>query len=86
MTNYYNEFYKEIHLMEILNENKENKNVVKLYDYFHKNNEIAIIMELCDSNILELLERKPNKSFNSQEIYNILKQLNNSFIIMNKKK
>ena len=86
MINYYNEFYKEIHLMEILNENKENKNVVKLYDYYHKGNEIAIIMELCDCNILDLLKSKPNKSFNSQEIYNILKQLNNSFKIMNKKK
>ena len=82
---YYNDFYNEINLMKILN-STENKNVVKFYEYFHKDNEISIIMELCDYNLLNILDNKSIKSFNSQEIYYILKQLNNSLALMKERK
>ena len=46
-------------------------------------------MELCDTNLSKILtERliKHNKGFNSEEILEILKQLNNAFKVMEEKK
>ena len=40
-------------------------------------------MELCDDNLLNIIVRK-KKQFNTDEIYDILNQLNNSFRIMSK--
>ena len=51
-------------------------------DEFYKiENEYSIVMENCDNNIYNHLSDK-NEPFNSEEIYEILKQLNNSFRIM----
>ena len=62
--------------------NKENINTVKLYEYYNNENEFAIIMELCDDNLLNFILNKRNP-LNPKEIYEILIQLNNSLKIMN---
>ena len=61
--------------------NKENNNAVKIYEFFENEEEFSVIMELCDDNLLNIFTNKSHK-FNSSEIYNLLNQLNKSFIIM----
>lgn len=79
---YFNAFKNEATNMKILQgEKKENKNAVKLDDCFETKDEFAIVMEKCDNNIFNHLVSK-GKPFNSEEIYEILIQLNNSFKIM----
>ena len=83
---YFNSFIKEAKNMEILQgENKENKNAVFIEEFFHTENEFVIVMEKCDNNLFKHLASK-KEPFNSDEIYEILKQLNNSFEIMVKNK
>jgi len=79
-----NGFINEIENMKLLEgKNKENVNTVKLYEYFHTENEFCIVMELCDGNLFELLSNKENgQGFKKYEIYNILNQLNNILRIM----
>ncbi len=81
-------FKNEIKYMEIMEgKNKENKNTVKYYEYFNTEKELAIVMELCDNNLVELMKNKgKDKGLNIDEISNILFQLNNSFKIMNENK
>ena len=64
-----------------------NQNIysVKLYECFHFNNKFAIVMELCDDNLQNILNKK-NEGFTCEEIYNIMNQLNNTFKIMNENK
>ena len=69
---------KELKSMDIC----YNQNSVKLYDYFKNDEEIVIIMELCDDNLENILNHK--KSFKIEQIYNIMCQLNNTFKIMAK--
>ena len=65
--------------MEIKNKcENDNINSVKIYEYFENEKEIAIVMELCDSNIREILKEK-EKGFIPKEICEIITQLNNSF-------
>ena len=72
-------FNKEIKNMEIC----QCENSVKIYDFFDKEKEFIIVMELCDKNLLDiLLERE--KGLNAEEIKNILLQLNNAFKLMSK--
>ena len=59
----------------------ENNNSVKVYEYFENEKEFAIVMELCDRNIRDILKGK-EKGFSPKEICNIMKQLNNSFMKM----
>ena len=59
-----------------------NRNSVKYYEYFYDGNNFGIIMELCDSNLSQLLLEKKEEGFNEEEIYEIMKQLNNGFKIM----
>ena len=67
--------------MEIIEgPNRDNKNTVKFYEYFDNEDEFAIVMELCDDNLANLLERKG--TFTVDEIYDILTQLNYTFKIM----
>ena len=74
-------FNKEIKNMEIC----QCENSVKIYDFFDKEKEFEIIMELCDKNLFDiLLERK--RGFNAEEIKNILLQLNNAFRLMKENK
>ena len=65
-----------------------NNNSVKCYEYFNNKDNFVIIMELCDENLLQLLNKRlknENKGFNSEEIYEIMNQLNNTFKIMKEK-
>jgi len=41
--------------------NKDNQNTVKLYEYFDMKDEFAIIMELCDYNLADILNQKIKK-------------------------
>ena len=73
---------KEIKLLELMEGiNQENQNTVKLYEYYEHNEEIAIVMELCDENLNTMIINK-NQIFTISEIIEILNQLNNSFKIM----
>ena len=74
---------KNMNIME--GKNKENSNTVEIYEYFNSKNEFAIVMELCDSNLEEIIKEK-KRGLNSNEILLILNQLNNSFKIMNDNK
>ena len=79
-----NFFYKEIEFMEkIEGPRMDNQNTVKYYEYFNTPDEFAIVLELCDCNLEELLREKNSKNpFNLKEIYDILNQLNKTFRIM----
>jgi len=80
---YINGFIKEFEIMKKCCIN--NNNSVKCYEYFYNDINFAIIMELCDKNLSQLLlekKRKDNRYFNSEEILEIMKQLNNTFRIM----
>ena len=77
---------KEINVLQLMEgKNQENENSVKLYEYYNYNEEIAIVMELCDKNLSALFINKKNINFSFSEIKEILNQLNNSFIIIMKK-
>ena len=81
---------KEINIMkEMEGKNQENENTVKIYEYYYqKDIEIAIVMELCDENLDTMISNKREKKekFTFNEIKIILRQLNNSFRIMEKNK
>ena len=70
----------EINNMIACEEN--NINSVKYYEAFQTENEFAIVLELCDGNLSELL----TQNLDSNNIYEILNQLNNTFKIMKEKK
>ena len=53
---------------------------VEYYEYFNNGRIFAIVMELCDDNLLSVLKRR--KGFKPDEIKNIMTQLNNTFKIM----
>ena len=78
-------FKNEINNMTIMNKNKENNNIVKLYEYFDSEKEFIIIYEFCDTNLLDKLVKRKDL-FKPEEIFEILKQLNNSFRIMHENK
>ena len=77
-------FIKEFEITKILSNNNDNS--VKCYEYFINKNYFIIIMELCDKNLSQLLSEKilddSSEGFNEKEIYEIMKQLNNTFKIM----
>ena len=73
----------ELKNMNICSNN--NINSVKLYECFHFKNKFAIVMELCDDNLQNILDKK-KEGFKCEEIYNIMNQLNNTFKIMNENK
>ena len=77
---YIDDFIKLTEDMELLRgPNKDNINTLIFYEYFLTKNEFCIVQELCDGNLGHLL-RKKNR-FKVKEIYEILKQLNNTFHI-----
>ena len=80
------DYIKETENMILLEgENKDNKNSVKFYECYKTDKEFAIVMELCDDNLMNfLINRK--KPFNANEIYYILNQLNNTFELLVKNK
>ena len=82
MKPYIEGFYNEIGNLQLMEGNKNNENTVKFYEFFHTQNEFAIVMELCDYNLLYYFSKIKEKPFNCSEILDILTQLNNSFNIM----
>ena len=67
--------------MKICSKNNTNNNSVKYYEYYNTINNFVIVMELCDTSLQSLLNKRKN-GFTSGEIRDILKQLNNTFKIM----
>ena len=63
----------------------QNINSVKLYECFHFNNKFAIVMEFCDDNLQNILNKK-KEGFTVGDIYIIMNQLNNTFKIMSENK
>ena len=50
---------KEIEALKLMEgKNQENENTVKLYEYYNHNEEIAIVMELCDENLGTMIVNK----------------------------
>ena len=79
-------FIQEFENMKICS--KDNENSVKCYKFFNNKDNFIIIMELCDQNLLQFLNNRlkdKKKGFNSEEIYEIMEQLNNTFKIMKEK-
>lgn len=81
MLPYVEKFNKELNIMQKC----QCENSVKIFDYYDTENDFIIVMELCDENLNELLCRKQG-GFSSDEIRNILLQLNNVFRVMNNNK
>jgi serine/threonine protein kinase len=59
----------------------ENNNSVRIIRQYNSKEEFAIVMELCDGNLEEKLNKTSN-GYGVDQIKYILKQLNNAFIIM----
>jgi serine/threonine-protein kinase ULK/ATG1 len=60
---------------------KDNLNSIKFYEYYDTEKEYAIVMELCDNNLQNILNEKKG-AFNIDEVYDIISQLNNTFKII----
>ena len=73
---------EQIKIMSILM--GDNKNTVQLYECFLTKDEFAIVMELCDTDLMNIFVNNPS-AFSLEQVYNILIQLNNTFRIMAKK-
>ena len=68
---------------------KNNNHSVKCYEYFLNKKYFAIVMELCDKNLSQLLTEKihnTKEGFKADEIYDIMNQLNITFKIMKENK
>ena len=69
----------EIEIMRLCMKN--NNNSVHFHEFYDTEKEYAIIMELCDGNLQNILNKR-NSGFNRDEVLDIIKQLNNTFKIM----
>jgi serine/threonine-protein kinase ULK/ATG1 len=72
-------FWKELDVMRRC----ECENSVKLVEHFLSSNCYNIVMELCDTD-LEIVLNKRSRGFSEEEVKELLKQLNNVFLIMDK--
>ena len=55
----FTDIFREIEIMKIIEgENEENKNTVKFYECYETDNEFAIVMELCDGSLKDLIKKK----------------------------
>jgi len=81
--NFIKYIYNELNNMKICSE--ENDNSVKYYEHFHNKDKFIIVMELCDNSLQKILDDR-KEGFTSEQIFNIMNQLNNTFKIMNKNK
>ena len=64
------------------------ENSVKCFEYFKNEENYVAILELCDSNLSKLLTQRmkeDGKGLNSEEILEIMKQLNEAFKVMKEK-
>ena len=73
----------ELNFMKLCS--KENDNSVKYYEHFHYKDKVAIVMELCDNSLQNILDER-KEGFTCEQIFNIMSQLNNTFKIMYKNK
>ncbi len=62
---------------------KDNINSIHFYEFYDTEKDYAIVMELCDDNLHNILIER-NKGFTSEEVLNIITQLNKTFKIMSK--
>ena len=86
MKSYIDGYLKEIEYMKLMEgKNKDNNNIIKYYEYFENKDEFAIVMELCDDNLLNNIASR-EEPYKPEEIFKILNQLNNSFKIMTENK
>ena len=86
MKSYIDGYLKEIEYMKLMEgKNKDNNNIIKYYEYFENRDEFAIVMELCDDNLLNNIASR-KEPYKPEEIFKILNQLNNSFKIMTENK
>ena len=66
----------EIKNMQIAEgEDKDNENTVKFFESFDNDKEFAIIMELCDDNLLNYISKQKD-NFNLDEKIDIINQIN----------
>ena len=83
---YLNKFFKEIEYMKLIQgKNKDNNNAIIFYECYLTNEELAIVMELCDNTLINVFSNKA-ETFNPDDIYKLLNQINNSFKIMEENK
>ena len=81
MKSFMDGIYKEMEIMKIMQgQNGENKNSVQFYEFFDNDEEFASVMELCDDNLSNIFIN--SSSFTSEQIIDLLNQLNNSFQII----
>ena len=79
-----NALKKEVNIMLLL----DHENSVRLLDYFETEEYYNLIMELCDTDLEELLKdhfKKTQKGFNELELWAIMNQLNKIFKKMREK-
>ena len=70
---------EQIKIMSILGGNNgANENTVQFYQCFLTKDEFAIVMELCDTDLMHIFCKNPGV-FTLEEVYKILNQLNNTF-------
>ena len=75
------EAYNEINILK----NMKSKYSVEFIDYIEKDDNIYIIMELCDGNLNDLLEKK-KRNLDIVTIIKIMNQLNEVLRLMHSKK
>ena len=79
-----NALKEEIKIMVLL----DHENSVRLIDYFETDEYHNLVMELCDTDLDELLKghfKNTNKGFNELELWAIMNQLNKIFAKMREK-
>ena len=78
----YNDFMRELRIIQTI----KSENSVRYINSFEDNNNCYIVMELCDSDLLKYLQEVHTNRFSTEEIRDIISQLNNVFREMRKLK
>ena len=76
---------KQTVIMKDLENNGKNENTVQFYEYFNTQKVFAIVMEKCDLDLNKYFIKERKDNYKLEEIKELLKQLNNTFILMNDK-
>ena len=71
----YNDFMRELRIIQTI----KSENSVRYINYFEDINNCYIVMELCDSDLLKYLQEVHINRFSTEEIREIISQLNNVF-------
>ena len=82
MEAFVNGLIEQIKIMLILMD--DNINTIQLHECFLTKDELAIVMEFCDTDLMRIFINNPS-IFSLEQVHNILTQLNNTFRIMSKK-